>query len=216
MRRGIFITVEGTDGSGKTTQVRRMEAHLKEKGYDILLVREPGGTRISEKIRSIILDPENQEMGKVTEMLLYASARAQLVFEVIKPAMESGKIVICDRFVDSSYVYQGFGRGISLETIKEVNRAALDGISPDITFFFDVSPEIALKRRYSTTGADRIEKEKMAFHMKVYEGYKTLASIYPERIKTIDSARSVEEIWEDVRMWLDRITDNDAGKMGEV
>ena len=207
MGRGIFITVEGTDGSGKTTQVRRMEAYLKEKGYDVLLVREPGGTRISEKIRSIILDPENQEMGIVTEMLLYASARAQLVFEVIKPAIENGKIVICDRFVDSSYVYQGFGRGISLETIEEANRAALGGISPDITFFFDVSPEIALKRRFASTGADRIEKEKMAFHMKVYDGYKKLASMHTERIKTIDSTRSVEEIWEDVRKWLDRIID---------
>jgi len=207
MGRGIFITVEGTDGSGKTTQVRRMEAYLKEKGYDVLLVREPGGTRISEKIRSIILDPENQEMGIVTEMLLYASARAQLVFEVIKPAIENGKIVICDRFVDSSYVYQGFGRGISLETIEEANRAALGGISPDITFFFDVSPEIALKRRFASTGADRIEKEKIAFHMKVYDGYKKLASMHTERIKTIDSTRSVEEIWEDVRKWLDRIID---------
>jgi len=207
MGRGIFITVEGTDGSGKTTQVRRMEAYLKEKGYDVLLVREPGGTRISEKIRSIILDPENQEMGIVTEMLLYASARAQLVFEVIKPAIENGKIVICDRFVDSSYVYQGFGRGISLETIEEANRAALGGISPDITFSFDVSPEIALKRRFASTGADRIEKEKMAFHMKVYDGYKKLASMHTERIKTIDSTRSVEEIWEDVRKWLDRIID---------
>jgi len=184
-----------------------MEAYLKEKGYDVLLVREPGGTRISEKIRSIILDPENQEMGIVTEMLLYASARAQLVFEVIKPAIENGKIVICDRFVDSSYVYQGFGRGISLETIEEANRAALGGISPDITFFFYVSPEIALKRRFASTGADRIEKEKIAFHMKVYDGYKKLASMHTERIKTIDSTRSVEEIWEDVRKWLDRIID---------
>lgn len=205
MDRGIFITVEGTDGSGKTTQIRLMKEYLREKGYDVVIARDPGGTDISEKIREIILDPGNGEMAKVTEMLLYASARAQLVSEVIKPAVEGGKVVICDRFVDSSYVYQGYGRGISLKTIEDVNRVAMDGVIPDITFFFDISPEIALKRRFASTEADRIENEKMAFHMKVYEGYKSLASRFPERIKTIDATRGVMEIAEDVRRWLDEI-----------
>ena len=205
MKRGLFITVEGTDGSGKTTQIKLMEDYIRGKGFDVTLTREPGGTRISESIRAIILEPENKEMGKTAEMLLYASARAQLVAEVIKPAIEAGATVICDRFVDSSYVYQGFGRGIDARTIEEVNRAALDGLEPDITFFFDISPEIALIRRIASTGADRIENEKMEFHMKVYTGYKKLAAIYPERIKSIDSNRGIEEIFKDVKVWIDRL-----------
>lgn len=205
MNRGIFITIEGTDGSGKTTQIKLMEAYLKQKGFDVVLTREPGGTKISEHIRALILDVNNSEMGRTTEMLLYASARAQLVSEVIKPAITAGKMVICDRFVDSSYVYQGFGRGIEAKTIEDVNRAALDGLEPDITFFFDINPEIALTRRIASTGADRIESEKMEFHLNVYSGYKKLALLYPTRIKAIDSNRGVEEIFKDVQNWLDKL-----------
>lgn len=207
MRNGLFITTEGTDGSGKTTQIRLMETYLREKGYDVVVTREPGGTGIGEKIRSLILDPENTQMAAITEMLLYASARAQLVNELIKPAVEAGKIVICDRFVDSSYVYQGFGRGIDLRIIEEVNAVAMNGIQPDITFFFDIDPETSLSRRRASTEADRIEKEALDFHIRVYNGYRNLARIYTERIKTIDSNRSVEEIFQDLRDWLDRITD---------
>lgn len=203
MSKGFFISVEGTDGSGKTTQINLIKEYLTGKGYEVLLTREPGGNKISEKIRNIILDTENTEMGKVTEMLLYASSRAQLVSEFIKPAIDAGKIVICDRFVDSSYVYQGFGRGIDLMTIADVNRIALDGVMPDITFFFDISPEIALKRRIESTGADRIEKENMEFHMRVYDGYRKLAILFPERITTIDSDRSKESIFKDVKAYLD-------------
>lgn len=205
MKKGLFITVEGTDGSGKTTQIGLIEGYLKEKGCDVVLTREPGGTNISEKIRSIILDARNSEMGYITEMMLYASSRAQLVSEVIKPAVESGKIVVCDRFVDSSYVYQGFGRGIDLKIIADINRIALDGAIPDITFFFDISPEVALKRRIDSTGADRIEKEKVDFHMRVYNGYKKLVMLYPERIKPIESCRAIGEIFDDVKYWLDQL-----------
>lgn len=203
MKRGFFITVEGTDGSGKSTQINLMEEYLRSKGHEVVLTREPGGTRINEKIRSVILDPDNEEMGKIAEMLLYASARAQLVYEVIKPALDEGKLVICDRFVDSSYVYQGFGRGLDLKVITEINRVALDGVVPDLTLFLDISPEIALKRRLEATGADRIEKEKMEFHLKVYKGYRKLAILYPERIKSIDGNRSVEDIFKDVRYCVD-------------
>jgi dTMP kinase len=202
MKQGLFITVEGTDGSGKTTQIGLMRDYLQEVGYNVVLTREPGGTNISEKIRGVLLDPENDEMGKIAEMLLYAAARAQLVHQVIKPAVAQGRIVICDRFVDSSLVYQGFGRGIPLETVTGVNNVALDGLMPDITFFFDLNPEIALKRRVDSTGADRIEKEKIEFHRKVYEGYKKLASLYPERIHIIDSTRSISEIAGEVREQL--------------
>jgi dTMP kinase len=205
MNQGLFITVEGTDGSGKTTQIKMIESYLQEKGYAVIIAREPGGTKISEKIREIILDNENDEMSAITEMIMYAAARAQLVSEVIKPAIDSGKIVICDRFVDSSYVYQGCGRGIDLKEIVDVNRVALDGIEPDITFFFDISPKIALKRRREATGADRIEKEKMEFHMRVYEGYKKLALLYSDRIVAIESDREIEEIFEDVKEYIDEL-----------
>jgi dTMP kinase len=205
MKPGLFITVEGIDGSGKSTQIDLMKDYIQGKGFDVVLTREPGGTKISEKIRAIILDLENSEMGAITEMLLYAAARAQLVSEIIKPAIENGKIVICDRFIDSSYVYQGFGRGIDLDIIKNVNDEAMGGIVPNITFFFDVNPEIALKRRISATGMDRIEKEKMEFHFRVYSGYKKLASLYPQRIKLIDGSKSVEEVFCDVKGWLDKL-----------
>lgn len=205
MKKGLFITIEGMDGSGKTTQIDMIKEYVSEKGYNVTLAREPGGTKISEKIRDIILDSDNAGMSETTEMLLYASARAQLVAELIRPAVEDGGVVICDRFIDSSYAYQGFGRGIDLDTITDVNRAAVDGVMPDITFFIDISPEVALKRRMASTQADRIEKEHMKFHMKVYEGYRKLAVLYPERIKTIDGNRAVEEISEDICRWLDSI-----------
>lgn len=208
MKQGIFITVEGTDGSGKTTQIARMESYLQVKGYETLVTREPGGTGISEKIRSILLDPRNAGMSATAEMLLYASARAQLVSEVIKPSIDAGKAVICDRFVDSSYAYQGFGRGMDLRLLAEVNRIALDGTAPDITFFFDLSPEIALKRRLEASepvGPDRIESEGMDFHMRVYNGYVKLAALYPDRIKVIDAGRDVDTVANDVKEWLNTL-----------
>lgn len=205
MKKGLFITVEGTDGCGKSTQIALMSEYLKSKGLGVVLTREPGGTRIGEKIREIILDSENTEMGYIPEMLLYASARAQLISELIKPSVINGKNVICDRFVDSSYVYQGFGRGIDLNFVECVNNIALDGIKPDITFFLDIDPEIALKRRIASTGADRIEREKIDFHVKVYQGYKKLSILYPERIRIIDGTKSIEGVFEEIRLWIDRL-----------
>jgi len=205
MKKGLLITIEGMDGSGKTTQINMIRDYISEKGYNVVLVREPGSTKISEKIRDIILDPANGTMAATTEMLLYASARAQLVAEVIKPAIENGSVVVCDRFIDSSIAYQGFGRGIDINTIMDVNMAAMDGMMPNITFFIDISPEVALKRRMASSTADRIEQERMEFHMKAYEGYKRLANLYPERIKTIDGNRTVEEISQEIRKWLDTV-----------
>ncbi|HOV27540.1 MAG TPA: dTMP kinase [Pseudobacteroides sp.] len=207
MVRGYFITVEGTDGAGKTTQIKLIEDYLKSKNKSVVVTREPGGTNIGEKIRDILLDSQNSEMGIITEMLLYASARAQLVSEVIRPAIEEGKVVICDRFVDSSYVYQGFGRGIDLKIITDVNRVALDGLLPDITLFFDINPVDALRRRSNSSELDRIEKEKMDFHKRVYNGYKKLAMLYSDRINCIDSNRSVEEIFVDVKACIDELMD---------
>lgn len=205
MGKGIFISIEGTDGSGKTTQINLIKDYLSGKGQDVVITREPGGTEISEKIRSIILDPKNKEMCKITEMLLYASSRAQLVYELIKPEIKAGKVVICDRFIDSSIAYQGYGRGIKLDYITEVNNVALDGVMPDLTFFFDISPEAALKRRLASSGPDRIEQEDLDFHIKVYEGYKNLARLHSKRIKVINAEREVGEIFNDVKKWLDRL-----------
>lgn len=202
MRKGLFITVEGTDGSGKTTQIKLMEEYLKEQGYEVVLSREPGGTRISEVIRDLILDPANTDISPLTEMILYAASRAQHVAQVIKPAVDMGKAVICDRFVDSSYAYQGCGRGVDLKVVADVNRAALAGMIPDITFFLDIAPEVAIKRRIESTGADRIEQEKIDFHQRVYNGYKKMAVLYADRIKTIDATKTISEISAQINEYL--------------
>ena len=165
--KGYFITFEGPDGSGKTTQINLLKEYLIKKGYDILVTREPGGTPISEAIREIILDTKYEEMNPVTEMLLYAASRAQHVAQLIKPALAQGKIVLCDRFVDSSIAYQGVGRNLGIEIVEEINKVALQGIVPDLTLFFDIDPEIGLKRGMGRgRKADRLELEDIAFHKK--------------------------------------------------
>ncbi len=204
IRKGIFITCEGIDRSGKSTQIELIRNFFKDRDYEVILTREPGGTDISEKIREILLDNGNAKMGEITEMMLYASARAQLVHEVIKPCILAGKVVICDRFVDSSYAYQGFGRGIDTDIIMQVNAVALSGIEPDITFFFDIEPAVTLKRIRSDE-ADRMEKENIDFHNRVYSGYKALAAMYPERIKTIKSNRQISEVYDDVCVYLNKL-----------
>jgi dTMP kinase len=153
-------------------------------------------------IRDLVLDPANTEIVPLTEMILYAASRAQHIEQVIKPAIEAGKIVICDRFVDSSYAYQGSGRGVDLKVVADVNRVAIDGMSPDITFFLDVDPELAIKRRVNATGADRIEQEKIDFHRRVYDGYKHLALLFPDRIKTIDATKSIKDISSQINDYL--------------
>lgn len=196
--RGKFITIEGTDGSGKSTQLELLMDYLRKKGADVIFTREPGGTQISEKIREIILDVNNSEMTGITEALLYAAARSQHVEEKIIPALEAGKIIICDRFVDSSIAYQGAARGLGAEKIMGINEAALHGIMPDMTLFFDLSPEKGILRKKNERALDRLEKEKMDFHEKVYEGYKNLCKKYPERIKPIDADRSIDEVHSEV------------------
>lgn len=205
MKRGLFITIEGTDGSGKTTQIRSMMDYLSAMGCKVLLTREPGGTRIGENIRSIILDPAFTEMHNITELLLYSAARAQLVEQVIKPSIANCQTVICDRYIDSFFAYQGYGRGLDMDMLGKVTTIAVDGTIPDITFFFDLDPEIGLKRRMTATGSDRIENEVMDFHRRVYNGYKELAAKYPERIKTIDASKPIDEVWNDVRRQLDTV-----------
>ncbi|NLH96420.1 MAG: dTMP kinase [Clostridiaceae bacterium] len=205
MNRGLFITVEGTDGCGKTTQIRNIIDHLTSMGCKVVVTREPGGTRISECIRSIILDPAYTEMHSKTELLLYSAARAQLVEQVIKPAIANRETVICDRYVDSFYAYQGYGRGLDMDMLRQITSIAVGDMMPDITFFFDLDPETGLKRRRNAANGDRIENEQLDFHHRVYRGYKQLAKENPGRIKTIDASRSVEEVWADVRKQLDAV-----------
>lgn len=193
MGRGYFISIEGPDGSGKTTQIRAIESFLKERGIAYICTREPGGTDISEKIRELILDRDNSEMTAETEVLLYASARAQLVRELIEPSLAAGKTVLCDRFTDSSVAYQGFGRGIGAEEVEAVNRFATGGLTPDLTFLLKLEPETA-SRRIEKGEEDRIELETLEFHRRVYEGYLELERRYPKRIVGIDARGSAEEI----------------------
>ncbi|EOD01057.1 dTMP kinase [Caldisalinibacter kiritimatiensis] len=165
----------------------------------LLQLEKPGGTRISEKIRDIILDNENIEMSFVTEALLYAASRAQHVHEKILPALKEGKIIICERFVHSSLVYQGIGRGIGIEKIKEINDFAIQGVKPDITLFFNIDPEVALKRKTSKNRGDRLEQEDINFHKEVYKGYLKIKEMYPDEIKLIDASKNIEEVFEQIK-----------------
>lgn len=191
---GIFISMEGPDGAGKTTQIELLKAYLENKGYEILITREPGGTKISEAIRSIILDRSNMEMDYMTEALLYASARAQLVAEVIKPAIAAGKAVISDRFVDSSAVYQGMARGLGVENVYKINEFAIQNMMPGLTIHLDLPASVGIMRKKNQAELDRMELEKAEFHERVAEGYRQLAKMFPERIYTIDATLPVEEI----------------------
>jgi len=205
MRKGFFISFEGGDGSGKTTQIRLLKEYIAGRGVDVVTVREPGGVPVSEKIREIILDSRNTDMDNITEMLLYAASRAQLVSQVIIPALNDGKCVICDRFVDSSYVYQGIARGLGIDMIKTVNDIATRKLVPDITFFIDVEPENALKRRLNTTEPDRLEREDISFHLRVYQGYIKIAEMYPDRIKRIDGSLKEEEVFLQIKRHIDHL-----------
>ncbi len=194
MKKGIFITMEGPDGSGKSTQIDLLKKYLEETGYDVLITREPGGTTISEAIREIILNKDFTAMSPVTEMLLYASARAQLINEVVGPALEEGRAVISDRFVDSSLVYQGMARGLGVDTVYEVNKLAIGKYMPDVTFLLDLPAQVGISRKKGQKELDRMELESIDFHEKVAEGYRELAKRFPERIRTIDATLPVESI----------------------
>ena len=203
MNRGFFITFEGGDGSGKSTQISILKESLIEKGYDVILTREPGGTDISEKIRELILDPENGEMEDITEAYLYAAARAQLVRQLIKPALEEGKVVICDRFVDSSIAYQGFGRGLG-DAVGVINTYAVDDCMPDLTILRKLDPERG-SSRIAGREHDRIEQASDDFHRKVYEGYLKLEEKYPDRILGVDASGTIQEIADEISRRVDEI-----------
>ena len=195
MRRGLFITLEGGEGCGKTTIANAICQRLAEEGYDVLYTREPGGVEIAEQIRRVILDINNTAMDSRTEALLYAASRRQHLVEKVIPALKAGRIVICDRFVDSSLAYQGDARGIGMDDIWTINNFAIDGYIPDLTLFFDVSVEEGLSRIVNRDKRDRLDVEALDFHHRVYQGYKLIEEKYPERIRNIDASRTIPEVF---------------------
>ena len=197
-KQGFFITLEGCEGSGKSTQLRLLSEYLQQKGVSAVFTREPGGTPIAEDIRRIILDGKNTEMEDETEALLYASARVQHIKEKIIPAKREGKIVVCDRYIDSSFAYQAYARGLGMEFIQRVNFYALENCMPDLTLFFDISPKEAFERKGGADKDDRLEQSGIEFHQRVYEGYKRLAEDNPERIAIINARKSPEEVFDEV------------------
>ena len=186
--KGMFITFEGVDGCGKSTQMRFAAEYLREKGYSLLLTREPGGCSIAEKIRTLLLDVANSEMTGRTEALLYAAARAQHVAEVIAPAVRRGTVVLCDRFLDSSLAYQGVGRDLGVDKIARINEFAIDGVMPDKTFFLDFPPDLAFRRMNEKRVHDRLETQGGEFYLELYNGFVALAEKWPERIVRINAS----------------------------
>lgn len=196
--RGLFITVEGIDGCGKSTQATLIAAALEAAGRDVLRLREPGGVKISEQIRAILLDPANGEMGDVCELLLYEAARAQLVHQVIRPALAAGKTVVCDRFYDSTMAYQAFADGLDRNMVSQANELAVDGCRPDLTLVFDLPVEDALRRRSGREAEDRLELKGLEFQERVAAGFRAVAADEPDRVKLIDAGESVAEVFSSV------------------
>lgn len=208
---GKLITFEGVDGAGKTTQVLLTAAALEQRGHSVLTTREPGGTRLSEEVRRLLLNPQFSEMTASAEALLYAAARSQLVREVILPALESGKVVLCDRFVDSSLAYQGYGRGLDLDLLRTVNAFALAGLGAFFTIVIDLQPEQG-RQRFATRESDRLEQESVSFHRRVRDGYRSLAAAAPERIRVVDGSGAADAV--QARVWAQVVAFLEEGKQG--
>lgn len=198
MKKGKFITVEGPEGAGKTTIIDMLATNLAEEGYQVLQTREPGGIEIAEQIRSVILDKKNTKMDPRTEALLYAAARRQHLAEKVKPALDEGYIILCDRFIDSSLAYQGYARGLGIEEVYSINSFAIEGMMPELTLYFDIDPESGLNRINQHKGREvnRLDLEQLDFHHKVREGYLKLMELYPERIFKIDASKPLEEVYQ--------------------
>ncbi|MFZ5997610.1 MAG: dTMP kinase [Nitrospirota bacterium] len=198
LEKGIFLSFEGIEGSGKTTQAKLLSDRLSEDGYEVVLTQEPGGTVISNRIREILLLPEHKGMSSMTELLLYNAARVQHLSEKILPSINEGKVVITDRFTDSTIAYQGYARGIDLTLITSLDIVATGGMRPDLTILFDLDVETGLKRNRGINKVDRFELEKVEFHKKVREGYLRIAEQEPQRVKVVDASLSSDEVKEQV------------------
>ncbi len=193
--KGLFITFEGGEGSGKTTLIKALGKKLEEMNIGYMVTREPGGSTIAEEIRNIILDKKNTMMDPRTEALLYAASRRQHLAEIVLPALKEGKLVLCDRYLDSSLAYQGYARGIGIDEVYAINEFAIDETMPDLTFFLNLKPEDGLRRiaLHRSDEVNRLDLENISFHHKVYDAYQILLKKYPERILSIDASLSVEE-----------------------
>ncbi|AGK51810.1 dTMP kinase [Bacillus sp. 1NLA3E] len=197
MGKGVFITIEGPEGAGKTTIINMLAQHLESVGYPVMQTREPGGIEIAEQIREVILATENTAMDPRTEALLYAAARRQHLIEKVKPALESGAVILCDRFIDSSLAYQGYARGLGIDEVYTINEFAIEDMMPKLTLYFDIDPEQGLKRINQHKGREvnRLDLETIDFHQKVREGYQLLITRFPKRIQLIDASKSVESVF---------------------
>lgn len=198
---GVFITLEGVDGAGKSTQVKSLIAYLEEEGYTVCALREPGGTTISEKIRALLLDPANTEMADECELMLYEASRAQLVRQVIEPALARGEVVVCDRFYDSTHAYQAGGRGLNEPMVARANALGCCGCVPDVTLVLDIDPAQAFARA-TKGGADRMEAEGLAFQQRVRADYLELAKAEPERVRLVDATGSASEVFANLQAVL--------------
>ena len=197
MTKGKFITFEGCEGSGKSTQLKLLSAYLEENKIPYIMTREPGGSPIAEDIRKIILDGKNTAMCDECEAMLYAASRIQHLKEKVIPALDAGKLVICDRYVDSSLAYQGFARGLGLEYVADINKKAFELCTPDLTVFLDISPDKAFERKHGADENDRMEKQGLEFHKRVYAGYLNLLKLYP-RICAVECMISAEEVHKNI------------------
>lgn len=194
--KGLFISFEGGEGSGKSSVINVVKAKLEADGHKVVITREPGGVSVSEQIRNVILDVDNK-MSKETEALLYAASRTEHLYAKVIPLLEEGYIVLSDRYIDSSLAYQGYARGIGIEKVLEINMFAREFL-PKVTYFFDVRPEVGLARIQGRDKIDRLDLEAFDFHQKVYDGYKEVCKLYPKRVKSINGERNIEVIIEDI------------------
>lgn len=210
MSKGIFITFEGGEGSGKTSVIQAIQQHLQSVGRQVKVTREPGGVDIAEQIRAVILDTNNTKMDGRTEALLYAAARRQHLVEVIEPALRRGEVLLCDRFLDSSLVYQGVARGLGVEAVWDINRFAIAEFMPQVTFYLDIEPTIGLARIHANANREvnRLDLEAIGFHEKIREGYLQLANKYTDRIQRIDASRSLDEVVADVVARVARVLED--------
>jgi len=206
----LFITFEGPEGAGKTTIINMITDELAKRELNFISTREPGGIRIAESIRNIILNPENIEMDIRTEALLYAAARRQHLAEKVVPALKEGKLVLCDRFIDSSLAYQGVGRGIGIDEIYQINQFAINGLMPDLTIYFELDPKIGLNRVHQSDEREvnRLDLEELDFHIKVQSGYSEIMNREPNRFKKVDASKSIDEVYHNtLQIILDKLAD---------
>ena len=215
--KGLFITFEGPDGAGKTTQIALLAEYIESQGIEFIRTREPGGTPISNQIRQILLNPDHQELKDQTEILLYAASRAQLVHQEIIPALEAGKVVLCDRYIDASIAYQSYGLGIDREIVKQINGFASSQLKPDRTYLLDLPPELGRARLHQREQGefgnqlDRIEQKELEYHQRVYQGFMEIANEDPERVVKIRANQAVDQIHDEIKTDFDRFFQSTLG-----